>query len=99
MMVMVVISINSRKMVKLIKLTAISYDITLLSPNLCEKCMKILILRMMRKMVMTMKMTMMVTMTLAFSDIASLPPTPVEEKVAEYSDSLFYIYTSGTTGE
>ena len=48
---------------------------------------------------MTMKMTMMVTMTLAFSDIASLPPTPVEEKVAEYSDSLFYIYTSGTTGE
>jgi len=32
------------------------------------------------------------------SDIASLPPTPVEEKVAEYSDSLFYIYTSGTTG-
>lgn len=42
---------------------------------------------------------MMVMITLAFSDIASLPTTPVEEKVAEYSDSLFYIYTSGTTGE
>ena len=38
-------------------------------------------------------------MTLDFSDIASLPATPVEEKVAEYNDSLFYIYTSGTTGE
>ena len=48
---------------------------------------------------MTMKMIMKVMMTLIFSDIASLPPTPVEEKVAEYSDSLFYIYTSGTTGE
>ena len=44
-------------------------------------------------------MIKMVMMTLASSDIASLPPTPVEEKVAEYSDSLFYIYTSGTTGE
>ena len=42
---------------------------------------------------------LMVMMTLAFSDIASLPATPVEEKVAEYNDSLFYIYTSGTTGE
>ena len=45
------------------------------------------------------KMVTMVMITLAFSDIASLPTTPVEEKVAEYSDSLFYIYTSGTTGE
>ena len=32
-------------------------------------------------------------------DVASLPTSPVEEKVAEYNDSLFYIYTSGTTGE
>jgi len=31
-------------------------------------------------------------------DIAALPPTPIEEKIAEYSDNLFYIYTSGTTG-
>ena len=44
-------------------------------------------------------MALMAMMTLAFSDIASLPATPVEEKVAEYNDSLFYIYTSGTTGE
>ena len=44
-------------------------------------------------------MVLMVMMTLAFPDIASLPATPVEEKVAEYNDSLFYIYTSGTTGE
>ena len=26
-------------------------------------------------------------------DIASLPVTPVEEKLAEYNDPLFYIYT------
>lgn len=31
-------------------------------------------------------------------DMAGLPTTPVEEKLAEYSDPLFYIYTSGTTG-
>ena len=37
--------------------------------------------------------------TLRSLDVASLPTSPVEEKVAEYNDSLFYIYTSGTTGE
>jgi solute carrier family 27 fatty acid transporter 1/4 len=31
-------------------------------------------------------------------DIATLPGTPIEEKMVQYSDSLFYIYTSGTTG-
>ena len=46
-----------------------------------------------------MMVMMALMMTLAFSDIALLPTTPVEEKVAEYNDSLFYIYTSGTTGE
>jgi len=33
-----------------------------------------------------------------YPEIATFPPKPVEEKLAEYSDSLFYIYTSGTTG-
>ena len=37
--------------------------------------------------------------TLRSLDVASLPTSPVEEKVVEYNDSLFYIYTSGTTGE
>ena len=46
-----------------------------------------------------MMVMMALMMTLVFSDIALLPTTPVEEKVAEYNDSLFYIYTSGTTGE
>jgi len=32
------------------------------------------------------------------SELAAMPSTPVEEKIAQYSDSLFYIYTSGTTG-
>ena len=50
-------------------------------------------------MIIMMMVMMALVMTLAFSDIALLPTTPVEEKVAEYNDSLFYIYTSGTTGE
>ena len=50
-------------------------------------------------MIIMMMVMMALMMTLVFSDIALLPTTPVEEKVAEYNDSLFYIYTSGTTGE
>lgn len=32
------------------------------------------------------------------SDIWAMPSTPIEEKMVNYNDSLFYIYTSGTTG-
>lgn len=32
------------------------------------------------------------------ADIAACSSSTIEEKLAEYNDSLFYIYTSGTTG-